>query len=76
MDRLQLQLAEAKAHSRDLKTQLADAADYKVTDALLATWFLQKQTEEKQDSKSPSSYLLTVNEHKFDFTVIVFCGYK
>ncbi|XP_023723104.1 coiled-coil domain-containing protein 170 isoform X2 [Cryptotermes secundus] len=31
VDRLQLQLAEAKAHSRDLKTQLADAADYKIT---------------------------------------------
>ncbi|PSN31683.1 hypothetical protein C0J52_24643 [Blattella germanica] len=30
MDRLQLQLAEAKAHARDLKTQLADAADYKI----------------------------------------------
>jgi len=30
VDRLQLQLAEVRAHSRDLKTQLADAADYKV----------------------------------------------
>jgi hypothetical protein len=39
-ERLQLQLAEARAHSRDLKTQLADAADYKVTDILLIC-FLQ-----------------------------------
>jgi hypothetical protein len=41
VDRLQLNLAEAKAHSRDLKTQLADAADYKVIDALVAIWFLE-----------------------------------
>lgn len=41
VDRLQLQLAEAKAHSRDLKTQLADAADYKVIDTLVAIWFLE-----------------------------------
>lgn len=40
-ERLQLQLAEARAHSRDLKTQLADAADYKVTDILLLICFLQ-----------------------------------
>jgi hypothetical protein len=53
-----------------------DAADYKVTDALVATWFLQKQTEGKQDSESPSSFLLMVNEQKFYFTVIVFCGYN
>ncbi|XP_021937805.1 coiled-coil domain-containing protein 170 isoform X3 [Zootermopsis nevadensis] len=31
VDRLQLQLAEVKAHSRDLKTQLADASDYKIS---------------------------------------------
>jgi hypothetical protein len=41
VDRLQLQLAEARAHSRDLKTQLADAADYKVTDTLVASCFLE-----------------------------------
>jgi hypothetical protein len=35
VDRLQLQLAEVRTHSRDLKTQLADAADYKVTSLLL-----------------------------------------
>jgi len=40
-ERLQLQLAEARAHSRDLKAQLADAADYKVTDILLLICFLQ-----------------------------------
>jgi predicted component of type VI protein secretion system len=39
VDRLQLQLAEARAHSRDLKAQLADAADYKVTDILLIICF-------------------------------------
>ncbi|GFG36972.1 hypothetical protein Cfor_05393, partial [Coptotermes formosanus] len=31
VDRLQLQLSEARAHSRDLKAQLADAADYKIS---------------------------------------------
>jgi hypothetical protein len=31
VDRFQLQLAEVRAHCRDLKTQLADAADYKVS---------------------------------------------
>jgi len=36
---LQLQLAEVRAHSRDLKTQLADAADYKVTDTLGESFF-------------------------------------
>jgi predicted component of type VI protein secretion system len=41
VDRLQLQLTEARAHSRDLKAQLADAADYKVTDILFVVCFLQ-----------------------------------
>jgi hypothetical protein len=41
VDRLQLQLSEARAHSRDLKAQLADAADYKVTDILLIICFLE-----------------------------------
>lgn len=31
IDKLQLQLAEARATNRDLKTQLTDAADYKVS---------------------------------------------
>ncbi|XP_068085256.1 coiled-coil domain-containing protein 170 [Anabrus simplex] len=31
VDRLQVQLNEAKAHNRELKTQLADAADYKIS---------------------------------------------
>jgi hypothetical protein len=41
-ERLQLQLAEARAHARDLKAQLADAADYKVTDILLLICLLQR----------------------------------
>ena len=30
IDRLQLQLTDAREHVRDLKAQLTDAADYKV----------------------------------------------
>jgi hypothetical protein len=34
-ERLQLQLAEARAHARHLTAEVADAADYQVTDILL-----------------------------------------